>query len=108
LTGAATGAAASEITRQEGGGTGAQVVAGLAGGLAPTALPSLGAETIRRVARGGEGGRQQMQAAIDDFAKAGTTPTLGQAAPGYGARLAESIVRQSPGGSGVMARRLDD
>ena len=107
MTGAATGAAASEITRQEGGGAGAQAVAGLAGALAPTALPALGAETIRRVARGGEGGRQAMQGAIDDFAKAGTTPTLGQAAPGNTGRLAEAVVRNAPGGSGVVARRLD-
>jgi hypothetical protein len=48
-----------------------------------------------------------MQAAIDDFAKAGTTPTLGQAAPGNTGRLAEAVIRNAPGGSGVVARRLD-
>lgn len=78
------------------------------GALAPTAIPAIAAEGVRRLVRGGEGGRQQMAAAVDDFAKAGTTPTLGQAAPGYGAKLSEAIIRQSPGGSGVMARRLDD
>lgn len=107
LTGAATGAAASEVVRQEGGGTGAQLAAGFIGGLSPTALPALLSEGARRLVRGGESGRQQVRAAIDDFAKAGTDPTLAQASQGYGARLTESILRQSPGGSGVVARRLD-
>lgn len=48
-----------------------------------------------------------MAAAVDDFAKAGTTPTLGQAAPGNMGKLAEAVVRNAPGGSGVVARRLD-
>jgi hypothetical protein len=107
LVGAATGAGASGIVREEGGGAGAQAAAGLLGALAPTAGPAIFAEGARRLVRGGEAGRQQMAAAIDDFAKAGTTPTLGQSAPGNTGRLAEAVVRNAPGGSGVVARRLD-
>jgi hypothetical protein len=107
LVGAATGATASGVVREEGGGAGAQVAAGLLGALAPTAGPAIFSEGARRLVRGGEAGRQQVQSAIDDFAKAGTDPTLAQASQGYGARLTESILRQSPGGSGVVARRLD-
>lgn len=76
--------------------------------MVPTAAPAAGAELLRRLARGGEGGRVAVQTAIDDFAKAGTTPTLGQAASAGGqARRAEAVTRFAPGGAGVLVDKLE-
>lgn len=101
------GPGAAGLVREEGGGEGAQAVAGLLGALAPTVLPAATSAAVRGVARGGEAGRQQMQAVIDDFSAAGTSPTLGQAAPGNAGKLAEAVVRNAPGGAGVVRQRLD-
>jgi len=107
MVAANTGAAAGEVAKQEGAGAGGQLAASLAGALVPTAAPAAIAEVVRRTARGGEVGRVAMQGAIDDFAKAGTTPTLAQASPGHASKVAEAVIRQAPGGSGVMGRRLE-
>ncbi len=73
----------SAIGEDVGGETGkmiGSVAGGLTGGLLMPAKEAA-VETIRRAFRGGEAGRKSFQAAIDDFAEAGTTPTFGQASP---------------------------
>lgn len=102
---AATGSGASGVTREEGGGTGAQIAAGVAGSLVPGFAAPAAKEAARRLLRGGEAGRQQMADNIARFEAAGTTPTLGQATGGRTARAAESLLAKTPGGAGVIAKR---
>ncbi len=106
LVSAATGGGASGLTREAGGGEGAQMAAGIAGALAPTAVPFAAKATLRGAIRGGEAGRQQMVENIDTFEKAaGVTPTLGQATQSRGIQAVETGLSNVPGGSGILARR---
>ncbi|MEN5115840.1 hypothetical protein ABE488_00685 [Luteimonas sp. TWI662] len=102
---AATGAAASGATREGGGGAGAQIAAGLAGGLAPSAALYGTPMAIRGAVRGGESNRRALESAIEDFAALGdATPTIGQ---GTGSRMrqaAENLLGSGPTSAGVMAR----
>ena len=102
VTSAATGAGATGAVRENGGGTGAQVAAGIAGALAPSVLPALGGAAVRGALRGGEAGRQAVADTIETFRGAGTSPTLGQATGGRFARATESLLSKTPGGAGVM------
>ena len=63
--------------------------------------------TIRGALRGGETGRQALQQNVDDFARAGSTPTVGQGANNVRSRMTEAVLRNAPGGSGVVRRRLE-
>jgi hypothetical protein len=102
---AATGSGAAGVAREEGAGPGGQLAAGLAGGLvAPAALYGAGAAT-RGLLRGGEQGRQTVARNLDEFRRAGTTPTLGQATERPVLQGLETVMSQSPGGAGVMAAR---
>lgn len=102
---AATGTGAAGVAREEGVGPGGQLAAGLAGGLvAPAALYGAGAAT-RGLIRGGEQGRQTVARNLDEFQRAGTTPTLGQATERPILQGLETVMSQSPGGAGVMAAR---
>lgn len=102
---AAAGTGAAGVAREEGVGPGGQLAAGLAGGLAaPAALYGAGAAT-RGLLRGGEQGRQTVARNLDEFQRAGTTPTLGQATERPVLQGLETVMSQSPGGAGVMARR---
>jgi hypothetical protein len=103
LAGGVTGATAAEGARQAGAGPVGQMVAGVAGAAAPTALPAVAAATVRGVARGGQQGAQTMQGNIQQFERAGTTPSFGQATEGRAARAAESLLSKFPGGAGRMA-----
>lgn len=104
---AATGGASSETAREAGAGWGGQLVAGLAGALAPSAT----AATVRGLARGGEAGRQGVIASIDEFERAGAgSPTIGQAVSGWRARVGqgmEAVLGRTPGGAGVIAKASD-
>lgn len=102
LASAATGAGASGVVREGGGGEGAQIAAGLAGALAPSLVPAAVAGTVRGVLRGGEAGRQRIADNLETFKAAGVEPTLGQAAGGKLQRV-EALVSKAPGGSGVVA-----
>ena len=77
-TGMALGGEAGESI----GGDQGRQVGELVGGLAGPAVMSLArpaaVETTKRLFRGDEGGRKNLVSAISDFAKIGTTPTLGQ------------------------------
>lgn len=102
---AAAGTGAAAITREEGGGAGAQLAAGLMAGLTPGfAVPAVKA-TARGILRGGEAGRQRVAENIAAFEAAGTSPTLGQATEGRIARATESLLAKTPGGAGVIAKR---
>jgi hypothetical protein len=101
----ATGAGASELTRQHGGGPIAQMVAGMAGGLAPSAVTAGPAAIARALVRGGETGRQRMIDNLQTFESAGTTPSVGQATQSAVLRGTESLLSRVPGGAGVMAAK---
>jgi hypothetical protein len=102
-----TGAEAGELTRQEGGGPIAQLLASLAGGLAPTAVTAGVPAVVRGAMRGTPATAERMQQNIDTFAEAGTTPTLGQATEGRAQRAIESGMSKFPGSAGVMAKKAE-
>ena len=62
---------------------------------------------MRGALRGGETGRRTLQQNVDDFARVGSTPTVGQGANNVRSRLTEAVLRNAPGGSGVVRGRLD-
>lgn len=111
----AAGTAAASGTREAGGGTGAQVLAGLVGSMAPGGLglatpfvraqgtvPSAVAGATRATVRGRDpaGVRQ----AVSEFAAAGTSPSIGQATGNRGIQALETLVGNVPGGAGRMER----
>jgi hypothetical protein len=109
LASAATGAGASGVTREAGGGEGAQMVAGLAGAMAPSVLPYAKDAIIRGALRGGEAGRQRVEDTIKTFENAaGTVPTMGQATGSRSIQAAETALTNTVGSSGVMVRRAEE
>lgn len=104
IAGSAGGAAASGMTRENGGGTGAQLLAGLVGSVAPGGLAATGGGLTRLLARGGENGQKAMQRTISDFASVGATPSVGQATGGRFAQGAESLLAGGPTSGGVMSK----
>lgn len=98
------GATAAGVTRESGGGAGAQAVAGLLGGLAPSAGLTGAQSGVRGLMRGGEAGRQQLEQAIDDFAVLGATPSVGQGTGRWSMQGAESLLSGGPTSGGVMRR----
>ena len=107
LVGSATGAGSGGIVREAGGSEGAQAGASLLGALAPSVGGAVASETLRRSARGGEAGRLQMLQNIEAFSGAGTTPTVGQAAPSNAAKVVEARLRGTPGSVGLMSRQFE-
>lgn len=109
LTQVASGAAgqgAAALTREGGGGEGAQLVANVAGSLAPSVLPFAAQTAVRGALRGGEAGRQRVAENIKTFeAASGTVPTMGQATQSRTLQAAETGLSNVIGGSGIMARR---
>jgi hypothetical protein len=102
-----TGAASSGTVRENGGGQGAQIAAGIVGGLAPSGLIGTGQAAVRGALRGGEAGRKALGNSIDDFTRAGSTPTIGQGADNLRSRFSEAVLRNAPGSSGVVRNRLE-
>lgn len=105
LISGATGPAASETAKEMGAGPVGQFVAGLGGVMTPSAASAAGPGLVRGAFRGGEQGRQQMAQTIQDFADAGTTPSVGQATRRRVFRAAETGLANAPGSGGVMARK---
>lgn len=116
-----TGTGASSGVREAGGGTAAQIAAGIGGGFAPgtaaAALPGLRSglvpEMVAGAARGALRGKnaagervsaQDVERAIGDFAAAGTTPSVGQATGGRFAQATETLLGNVGGGAGPIAR----
>lgn len=102
---AATSGASAGAARESGAGPVGQLVAGLAAGVAPALAAAGGAGTLRGVMRGGEAGRQRVAGTLEEFARAGTTPTVGQATGRPVFQGMETVLSQSPGSAGVMARK---
>lgn len=98
----ATGAGASGTTREAGGGTGAQIVAGLAGGLGPGLAQTAVSATTRRLVRGSSGA--PMQQTIRDFESLGASPSVGQASGNRMVQGAENLLAGAPTSGGVMGR----
>ena len=109
LTQVASGAAgqgAAAVTRESGGGEGAQLAANVAGSLAPSVVPFAMQTAVRGALRGGEAGRQRVADNIATFeAASGTVPTMGQATQSRTLQAAETGLSNVIGGSGIMARR---
>lgn len=101
---AATGAGAAGTTREAGGGTGAQVLAGVLGGLAPGGATAGIPATIRGGLRGGEANRQALDATLGDFAVVGATPSVGQGTGSWARQGLESLLTGAPTSGGVMRR----
>lgn len=102
IASAATGAGAASAAREAGGGTGAQLTAGLLGGMAPSFGVAGVSEALRRTVRGGEAGRATMERNIADFRRVGATPSVGQAAANNRTRGIESLLAGAPTSAGRM------
>jgi hypothetical protein len=98
----ATGSGAAGLTRESGGSEGAQVLAGLAGGLSPGVASFGTSATLRGLVRGRSG--EQMQRTIDDFRAVGATPSVGQASGNRAIQGGENLLAGGPTSAGVMNR----
>lgn len=101
LVAGGTAAGSVDAARDAGIGPGGQILAGLAGGLAPAGLQA----GVQRAVVGG--GRAQVAQAVDDFARLGTTPTVGQATGSRFWRGVETFLSRVPGGAGRMAQTAE-
>lgn len=103
------GAEAGLSTVSGAGAAGAQQLfpdnpyAELAGQMLPTLGPAMFAGVARRLLRGGEAGRQAVEDSLDTFARAGTTPTVGQATGNRLYQAGETISNSLPGGGPIAA-----
>jgi hypothetical protein len=104
----ATGGTSAGVTREMGGGPLAQFAAGIVGAALPQGMAAATPELTRRAFRGGEAGRQALEQNIDDFATAGTTPTVGQGTQGRVAQGTESLLGRTPGGAGRIIAKATD
>ena len=101
---AATGSASASTARENGATPGWQIAAGIAGGLAPSAIAFGGPGATRYLLRGGEDGRLQTERGIQDFTAAGATPSVGQATGNKRTQGLESLLAGGPTSNGVMTR----
>lgn len=108
------GSGAAGITREAGGGQGAQLASGLAGGVGIPAVKTAASMGLRGLFRGGEGaidqqtgratgGRKIMEQNIHDFNAVGATPSVGQATGSNRTQGLESLLAGGPTSGGVMA-----
>ena len=105
--GTMTGAGAQDAAKAAGAGAGGQMAAGLVGGLLPSA-GTMTANAMRLGLRGGDAGRQTLANNIENFAAAGTTPTVGQGTERALPQFIESLLAKLPGSANVMARKGAD
>lgn len=101
---ATTGATASGLTREHGGGPIAQLAAGIAGGIAPPLIAAGAPALVRQTLRGGAEGQSRMQQNIQNFSDAGTSPSVGQATQNRRTQALESYLSKAPGGAGKMSK----
>lgn len=104
---AVTGAAGAETAKEFGGGPVAQTIAGFAGAMAPAGAAAGPAALTRAALRGGEQGRQRIVENVENFRRAGTAPTVGQATESRINRSAENLLSRTPGGAGPIVRRAE-
>jgi hypothetical protein len=103
IAGAATGATAAGLSRENGVGPTGQFFAGLVGAMLPGAAPPAAGSLTRLLFRGGEEGRAGMHKAINDFESAGAFPSVGQATGNRRTQGLESLLAGLPPSVGVMA-----
>jgi len=101
------GSGTAGVTRESGGGQGAQIAATLAGGLAPAAIKTGGSMAVRGLARGGETGREAMEQGISNFSAVGARASAGQAAGNRRMQGMESLLAGAPTSGGVMVRAAE-
>lgn len=73
--------------------------------MSPQVAAMAAAATARGVMRGGEQGRREMQARMEDFERAGVEPSVGMATGNRRTQAVESALSRVPGSAGVMARK---
>ena len=100
---ATTGGLGAGLTREAGGGPGAQMGVGLASAFIP-GLAAQAPNVVRNVTRG-QASADDVAARIDDFAAAGTVPTVSQATGGRIPQAVESLLAKVPGGAGQIAEK---
>lgn len=96
------GTGAGSIARESGAGQGTQAAASVLGALAPGGASYATGAGLRGLVRGSDG--TQMQQTIDDFAKLGATPSVGQASGNRMVQGAENLLAGGPTSAGVMGR----
>lgn len=101
---AITGPGAAGVVRENGGGTGAQLAAGLAGGLAPAGFAPAFQAVVSNTLRGGAGGRERAAQTINAFREVGAQPSVGQAVGNMRTQAAESALAALPTSSGRMTQ----
>lgn len=79
---------------------------GAGGQAAGEAIGALAPAAIRGIFRGGEQGRQGVQAAIQDAARVGGTPTVAQATQSTFLDSLEQLLAKAPGGAGRIRQRV--
>jgi len=104
LFGGISGSVASEATAQAGGGTAAQIGAGIFGNVTPAGIQKGVAELTRRAFRGGEGGLEHLLDTVKKYRAAGIEPTALMATDNRRSNWLESIMAYDLGSSGVMAK----
>lgn len=97
-----TGTGAGSIARESGAGQGTQAAASVLGALAPGGASYATGAGLRGLVRGSDG--TQMQQTIDDFAKLGATPSVGQASGNRMVQGGENLLAGGPTSAGVMGR----
>lgn len=99
---AAGSAGASSLARESGASQGNQLLAGLAGGLGPSAARAGLGATARGLVRGSSG--EQMRNTLADFQALGANPSVGQASGNRMVQGVENILAGGPTSTGVMTR----
>lgn len=74
--------------------------------MGPQAAVTGGAAATRLAARGGDAGRAEMLARMEEFRRAGIDPTVGLATGNRRTQAVESLLAKTPGGAGPMAAKV--
>ena len=80
----------------------AEMLGSVAGSMTPAGISG----GIRTAVRGGEGGRQVLQGNIDNYARVGGSPTVGQGTGRHLNQIVESVLTRLPGGR-ALSRQID-
>jgi hypothetical protein len=90
---------------EEIGGVPGRIVGAVAAPLSVASAGPIAKGAIRQIFRGGEAGRQVVAQNVDDFARAGATPTAGEATERTSLQAAENISAKFIGGGPVNRAR---
>lgn len=106
LIGSELGEGAKSVVQAAGGSQSAQTAADITGSLV-TSVPSLAAGATRLLARGGPSNGANMRRVIDEYAKNGMSPSVGQATESNARIAVEKGVAKVPGGGAPLARSVE-